>query len=46
MRNLDITTLVIEQGNPWENEYLEPFKGKVRDALINWEIFCTVKEAS
>ena len=38
-------TLFIEPGSPWENVYNEPFNGKLRDELLNGEIFYTLKEA-
>jgi len=34
-----------EPGSPWENGYNEPFNGKLRDELLNGEIFYTLKEA-
>ncbi len=38
-------TLFIEQGSPWENGYIESFNGKLRDELLNREIFTTLIEA-
>jgi putative transposase len=38
-------TLFIEQGSPWENGYCESFNGKLRDELLNGEIFYSLKEA-
>ena len=32
-------------GSPWENGYCESFIGKLRDNLLNGEIFMTMKEA-
>jgi hypothetical protein len=32
-------TLFIEPGSPWENRYNESFNGKLRDELLNGEIF-------
>lgn len=40
-----VRTLYIEPGSPWENGYVESFNGKLRDELLNGEIFYTVKEA-
>lgn len=40
-----VTTLYIEPGSPWENGYVESFNGKLRDELLNGEIFHTVHEA-
>ena len=38
-------TLYIEPGSPWENGFCESFNGKLRDELLNGEIFCSLKEA-
>jgi transposase InsO family protein len=38
-------TAYIEPGSPWENGYCESFNGKLRDELLNGEIFYTMKEA-
>jgi len=43
--NLGVTTLFIEPGSPWENGYIESFNGKLRDELLNGELFYTLKEA-
>jgi hypothetical protein len=32
-------------GSPWENGYCESFNGKLRDELLNGEIFYTLREA-
>jgi putative transposase len=42
---LGVTTLFIEPGSPWENGYIESFNGKLRDGLLNGEIFTTLLEA-
>lgn len=42
---LEVGTLFIEPGSPWENGYSESFNGKLRDELLNGEIFYTLKEA-
>ncbi len=42
---LGVRTLYIEPGSPWENGYNESFNGKLRDELLNGEIFYTLKEA-
>jgi transposase InsO family protein len=42
---LDVETLFIEPGSPWENGYVESFNGKLRDELLDREIFYTVTEA-
>jgi putative transposase len=38
-------TLYIEPGSPWENGYIESFNGKLRNELLNREIFETLHEA-
>lgn len=42
---LGVKTLYIEPGSPWENGYNESFNGKLRDELLNGEIFYTMREA-
>jgi transposase InsO family protein len=43
--HIGVKTLFIEPGSPWENGYNESFNGKLRDELLNGEIFYTLKEA-
>ena len=38
-------TAYIEPGSPWENGYVESFNGKLRDELLNGELFYTLAEA-
>ena len=45
MSNLGVKTLFIEPGSPWENGYNESFNGKLRDELLDREIFYTLEEA-
>jgi hypothetical protein len=40
-----VKTLYIEPGSPWENGYNESFNGKLRDELLNGEIFYSLREA-
>jgi len=42
---LGVHTAFIEPGSPWENGYNESFNGKLRDELLNREIFYNLKEA-
>jgi transposase InsO family protein len=42
---LGVQTLYIEPGSPWENGYVESFNGKLRDELLDREIFYTLQEA-
>ena len=38
-------TAFIEPGSPWENGYNESFNGKLRDELLDREIFYSFAEA-
>lgn len=38
-------TLYIAPGSPWENAYSETFNSRLRDELLNREVFETLKEA-
>ncbi len=42
---IGVKTLFIEPGSPWENGYIESFNGKLRDELLNCEVFDTLLEA-
>ena len=42
---LEVSPLFIEPGSPWENGYVESFNGKLRDELLNGELFYTLREA-
>jgi putative transposase len=42
---LTVKPLFIELGSPWENGYVESFNGKMRDELLNGEIFYSLKVA-
>lgn len=45
LNDLGVKTLFIEPASPWENGYIESFNGKLRDELLNREIFTTLLEA-
>jgi len=45
LRDLELKTLYIEPGCPWENGYIESFNGKLRDELLNVEIFKALFDA-
>jgi len=45
LKALDVKTLYITPGSPWENGYNESFNGKLRDEVLNREIFDTLFEA-
>lgn len=41
----EITTLYIAPGSPWENGYGESFNARLRDELLNGELFSSLLEA-
>lgn len=45
LERINVKTLYIEPGSPWENGYVESFNGKLRDELLEREIFDTLWEA-
>ena len=45
LARIGVKTLFIEPGSPWENGYIESFNGKLRDELLDREIFDTLLEA-
>ena len=45
LTRVEVKTLFIEPGSPWENGYVESFNGKFRDELLNGEVFDTLLEA-
>ena len=47
-RYLELTqvqTLYVEPGAPWENGFVESFHGRLRDELLNAELFANLREA-
>jgi transposase InsO family protein len=38
-------TAYIERGSPWENGFIESFNARLRDELLDGEIFYTLREA-
>ena len=40
-----VDTLYINKASPWENAYVESFNGKLRDELLNCELFLSLSEA-
>ncbi len=42
---VDVDTLFIAPGSPWENGYVESFNGKFRDEFLDREILYTLQEA-
>ena len=45
LERIGVKTLFIEPGSPWENGYIESFNGKLRDELLDRELFDTLLEA-
>ncbi len=45
LNRVGVKTLFVEPGSPWENGYVESFNSKLRDELLNGEIFTTLTEA-
>ena len=45
LSRLNVKTLFITPGSPWENGYIESFHGKLADELLEREIFYTLHEA-
>ncbi len=45
LEQLAVQTMYIEPGSPWENGYIESFNGKIRDEVLNREVFDTLVEA-
>ena len=46
LNRLGVKTLIIAPGSPWENGYVESFNGKMRDELLDREIFFTLEKAT
>ena len=44
LENVGVKTLFIEPGSPWEAGFIESFNGKLRDELLNVELFDTLLE--
>ena len=44
LKGVGVKTLFITPGSPWENGYVESFNGKLRDELLDREIFYTLQE--
>ena len=40
----DVQTLFTAKGSPWENGYVESFNGRLRDELLNGELFLSLAE--
>ena len=44
LEHTGVNTLFIAPGSPWENGYIESFNGKLRDELLNRELFLHIDE--
>jgi len=45
LKQASVGTLYIRKASPWENGYVESFNGKLRDELLNRELFLSLAEA-
>ena len=45
LTELGAQTMFIPPGSPWENPFIESFNGKLRDELLNGELFTSLREA-
>lgn len=45
LRTSRVDTLYVEKGSPWENGYVESFHSRLRDELLNRELFLSLAEA-
>ena len=44
LQRVSVQILFITPGSPWENGYIESFNGRLRDKLLNRELFDTLWE--
>ena len=45
LKQSNVGPLFVAKGSPWENGYVESFNGKLRDELLNRELFQSLEEA-
>ena len=45
LKQAAVETLYTSKGSPWENGYVESFNGRLRDELLNRELFLSLAEA-
>ena len=45
LKQVQVQTLYIEPGSPWENGYAESFHSRLRDEFLNQEVFDSVRDA-
>jgi transposase InsO family protein len=44
LKKMDVKTLFVEPGSPWENGYIESFNSHLRDECLDREIFVGIEE--
>jgi len=45
LKEAEVGTLYIQKASPWENGYVESFNSRLRDELLNRELFLSLPEA-
>ncbi len=45
LKKMDIKTLYVEAGAPWQNGYIESFNSRLRDEFLEMNYFYTLAEA-
>ena len=45
LQRVGVKTLFIAKGSPWENGYVESFNSRLRDELLNRELFLGLEDA-
>ena len=43
LQRVEVQTLLIEPGSPWENGYIESFNGKLHDELLCWPVSGSIR---
>jgi len=46
LEDIEVTTLFIEPGSPWENRHNDSFNGKLGDEVLNRKVFFTLEDAN
>ena len=46
LQDSEVGPLYIEPGSPWQNAYIKSFNGKLRDELLNLELFLSLRRRS
>jgi len=45
LKSANVGTLYIKKGSPWENAFAESFNNRLRDELLNTELFLDLRDA-